>query len=657
MRIVLVAIGLVILLAVGWVLKGLMTDRDERDFAVHYSWIVKWALTLSRETQRAPAGATFDSPRIEVAGSANRWVVSGNVNWRDALGKPVREPYAVIVENVCKAYADARCWELRGFAMGEPAVDLAESALTGKTDLAAAEAPAPATTASAPAAPSSAPEQPQPPAQEPETAQPDDVLALLDDAPPMTADGEVPQAPDLPMSAGWPLPERKPTPPFGAEESDLALAMTGPASGEEDSLAALADAGVIATPEAEAQPELAAPDPALEIAQAGDQSAVPALAPASPTAASTPGTGADTDVALAETLPTPVPAPAPEPEPQSAPAPAPEAVAAPQPAPATPAATPPAAPAAAPAEPPAAAPAEPLAEPEIAALPLPDPEVTQPVPPSPPPAAPSAQPAPATPQAAPAAASQPPEPASRPAADPALVVLIQDRLDRAGYAPGPVDGRFGGRTQAALRAFEQDAGLPVTGQPSREALAALEQLLASRNVAPQPEPKPQVAALPPTAPPQPAAQPPAAAPSAPAVLAPQPAPPPPASAPAAPPAAAATPVRAPAEPTNLIQPTPPTVSPAGVDESLIFLIQHRLRQAGFSPGRFDGRMNEGTANAIRAYQSRNGMAVDGVPSRALLERLEADVLGGDRPQPAAPTPLGFIPCAPASAQGCSVLPS
>ena len=38
----------------------------------------------------------------------------------------------------------------------------------------------------------------------------------------------------------------------------------------------------------------------------------------------------------------------------------------------------------------------------------------------------------------------------------------------------------------------------------------------------------------------------------------------------------------------------------------------RMRPAGFSPGRFDGRMSEGTANAIRAYQSRSGMPVDGV---------------------------------------------
>ena len=41
----------------------------------------------------------------------------------------------------------------------------------------------------------------------------------------------------------------------------------------------------------------------------------------------------------------------------------------------------------------------------------------------------------------------------------------------AGYDPGPVDGLFGDRTAAAIRAFERDAELPVTGQPSETILA------------------------------------------------------------------------------------------------------------------------------------------------------------------------------------------
>ncbi|HEX6103159.1 MAG TPA: peptidoglycan-binding domain-containing protein [Alphaproteobacteria bacterium] len=662
MRIVLVAVGLVILLAVGWVLKGLMSDRDERDFAVHYSWIVKWALTLSRETQRAPAGASFDSPRIEVAGHPNRWVVSGNVNWRDAAGSPVREPYTAVVENVCKAYADADCWELQGFAMGEPAIDLAESALANAAEGTVAQAPAPTQqTAAAPAPAQQADQKPEP----------DAVLALLEEGAPSTPEGAVPDAPPLPMADGIPLPERKPSGPPGtaAEDAAFALADVGelpdaedsqnaiadaaqPAASEADIGAAIADAGVLGAETGGASQDAGAS--AIPEAEAVEPVVTADAAPAAPveeepiTADPVGGASAGvTELTLEEPEST-------ETEAANLGAPAQSEPALPQqPAPSAPAQPAPTAAAQAPAEPApaeaevAAVPAEPVteiaeaeAEAQIAALP---------------PEAGAVQPSP-LPEEDAGSAVLPGQSgaAAQPGVDAALVVLLQDRLDRAGYDPGPVDGRLGGRTQSALREFERDAGLPVTGQPSRTALAALEELLASRNAAPQPQPKPQVAALPPTPPLPP--QPPATAPTAaPAVPAPAPATavaPAPTVAPAAPPATATRSVVAPAQPANLLQPAPAALPAA--DESLIFLIQHRLRQAGFSPGRFDGRMNEATANAIRQYQSRNGLAVDGVPSRALLEQLEGDVLGGEGRQPAAPTPLGAVPCA--ATGGCAVLP-
>jgi peptidoglycan hydrolase-like protein with peptidoglycan-binding domain len=639
MRIVLVAIGLVILLAVGWVLKGLMSDRDERDFAVHYSWIVKWALTLSRETEQAPAGASFDSPRIEVAGHQNRWVVSGNVNWRDALGNPVREPYTAIVENVCKAYADADCWKLQGFALGEPAVDLAESARTGQAQTSVAQAPAQQPAEATPAAPAAqtAPDEATDAAavaagtEQPSAAEPESAMAMLEEDPALgLEEGTLPAAPALPAQ-GVPLPERKPIPPLQVGEEDVEVALAeGSAAGEEDSVAAIGEAALAAggeedlaaaledtgepAPAVAPEAQLAAADEPVEVASVEGSATVqpgapaPAPAPAAPAAAAAPAEEAD--AALAE----------PELEQPAAPAPAVAAPLATEPEPAEAVQGEPAAPAAvAVIQPAAPAPApSPAPAPQVAAVAPAEPAQAEPVPL---PAAEEEQVAALPPQA---------EPAPLPTRDPALVVLIQDRLDRAGYEPGPVDGRFGARTQAALREFERDAGLPVTGEPSRTTLAALEQHLATRNAAaPQPQPKPQVAALP-AAPARVA--PPAPQPSAtqPTVLAPAPAPAP---------AAAPTPVRAPAEPTNLIQPAP-GMAPPSADESLIFLIQHRLRQAGFSPGRFDGRMNDGTASAIRAYQARSGLPVDGVPSRALLERLETDVLGTGRPQQSAPTPLG-----------------
>ena len=52
----------------------------------------------------------------------------------------------------------------------------------------------------------------------------------------------------------------------------------------------------------------------------------------------------------------------------------------------------------------------------------------------------------------------------------AFIVGTQEELAKLGYAPGPADGIMGGRTRAAIRAYQRDAGLPVTGRASSELL-------------------------------------------------------------------------------------------------------------------------------------------------------------------------------------------
>ncbi|MDX1605496.1 MAG: peptidoglycan-binding protein [Candidatus Competibacterales bacterium] len=63
------------------------------------------------------------------------------------------------------------------------------------------------------------------------------------------------------------------------------------------------------------------------------------------------------------------------------------------------------------------------------------------------------------------------------AADPdpeALVAAVQRQLNRLGYGAGPVDGVLGPATTAAIRSFERQAGLTVSGEPSTRLLARLE---------------------------------------------------------------------------------------------------------------------------------------------------------------------------------------
>ena len=76
------------------------------------------------------------------------------------------------------------------------------------------------------------------------------------------------------------------------------------------------------------------------------------------------------------------------------------------------------------------------------------------------PAAPGPGPGAASP--GPAAAS----PSATNAIDPAAVREVQAELQQRGYDVGPVDGRLGPKTKAAIREYEQQNGLTVDGLPS-----------------------------------------------------------------------------------------------------------------------------------------------------------------------------------------------
>jgi localization factor PodJL len=55
-------------------------------------------------------------------------------------------------------------------------------------------------------------------------------------------------------------------------------------------------------------------------------------------------------------------------------------------------------------------------------------------------------------------------PVSRSSAQTEMIAEAQRLLKRMGYEAGPVDGRQGPRTQAAVRSFQRRAGLAETGQ-------------------------------------------------------------------------------------------------------------------------------------------------------------------------------------------------
>jgi hypothetical protein len=55
-----------------------------------------------------------------------------------------------------------------------------------------------------------------------------------------------------------------------------------------------------------------------------------------------------------------------------------------------------------------------------------------------------------------------------------IQVLVQDSLARRGYYGGPVDGVVGPGTRSAIREFQRDNGLPVTGRIDSQLVQALQ---------------------------------------------------------------------------------------------------------------------------------------------------------------------------------------
>ncbi|MBI5150387.1 MAG: peptidoglycan-binding protein [Candidatus Omnitrophica bacterium] len=57
------------------------------------------------------------------------------------------------------------------------------------------------------------------------------------------------------------------------------------------------------------------------------------------------------------------------------------------------------------------------------------------------------------------------------------VKLVQEALKRAGFDPGPADGKMGKKTQNAIMAFQRSAGLTADGRIGYQTLCALAEYL------------------------------------------------------------------------------------------------------------------------------------------------------------------------------------
>ncbi len=156
-------------------------------------------------------------------------------------------------------------------------------------------------------------------------------------------------------------------------------------------------------------------------------------------------------------------------------------------------------------------------------------------------------------------ADSPAIPAARPQlSGVALIKAVQQALANAGFDPGPADGRMGRRTRAAISSFQGRDNMQADGKPSMALLDALETFNA--------KPSPTVAA--------------------------------------------AIPAPSPKPPARILK-----------GRELVRAVQKELTRQDYEPGPIDGQMGSRTRRAIREFQGRFGLAVDGKPSMSLLGTL------------------------------------
>ena len=171
----LLTIGIgVVLLAVLVGLGHVLWTRSAESEIVHYSWPVKWALTLAAESPDLPTGSRFTTVSVRTVRGGDQWTVAGELELPSVNQSRLVTSYEATVKSLCSDVAERRCWAMEALSLGSVPATVPNG--SDRTPKARIDTPSDATVL-AELTPSS--EEPSPPVEQPKPPTEDEDLAFI----------------------------------------------------------------------------------------------------------------------------------------------------------------------------------------------------------------------------------------------------------------------------------------------------------------------------------------------------------------------------------------------------------------------------------------------------------------------------------------------
>jgi len=113
-------VALIVFLGVAWATIPFFVGGRDKDSEDRLLGALNFVQEIIEDSYaEARKVDVFNSPSMDPQPQPNVWSVSGSVAIQDLAGTTIHEPYITIVENLCQAYAERRCWRLERLTIGD----------------------------------------------------------------------------------------------------------------------------------------------------------------------------------------------------------------------------------------------------------------------------------------------------------------------------------------------------------------------------------------------------------------------------------------------------------------------------------------------------------------------------------------------------------